>query len=164
MGVPLNIDWQQILLHLLNFVILAGGLYFLLYKPVKSFMAKRETLYAEREARIKQLEAEAEALKGRYAEKLQRAEEEVVRMREKAHDEIEAEKNRQLAEARDHARSIISTASQTAELRAKKAVDDAREEIRNMAVGMVEKLVMDSDADPLDLFLNETESEQGGNG
>ena len=39
---PLNIDWQQILLHLLNFAILAGGLYFLLYAPVKSFMAKRE--------------------------------------------------------------------------------------------------------------------------
>ena len=29
MNIPLNIDWQQILLHLLNFVILAGGLYLL---------------------------------------------------------------------------------------------------------------------------------------
>lgn len=45
MNIPLNIDWQQILLHLLNFVILAGGLYFLLYKPVKQFMAKREEHY-----------------------------------------------------------------------------------------------------------------------
>ena len=24
-NIPLNIDWQQILLHLLNFAILAGG-------------------------------------------------------------------------------------------------------------------------------------------
>ena len=39
---PLNIDWQQILLHALNFVILVGGLYFLLFNPVKKFMAKRE--------------------------------------------------------------------------------------------------------------------------
>ena len=39
---PLNIDWQQILLHLLNFAILAFGLYFLLYKPVKAFREKRE--------------------------------------------------------------------------------------------------------------------------
>ena len=38
MNIPLNIDWQQILLHLLNFVILAGGLYLLLYQPVKAFM------------------------------------------------------------------------------------------------------------------------------
>ena len=52
MGVPLNIDWQQILLHLLNFSILAGGLYFLLYNPVKKFIAGREVRYAEREAEI----------------------------------------------------------------------------------------------------------------
>ena len=25
MGIPLNVDWQQILLHLFNFIILAGG-------------------------------------------------------------------------------------------------------------------------------------------
>lgn len=39
---PLNIDWQQILLHLLNFTILAFGLYFLLYRPVRAYMKKRE--------------------------------------------------------------------------------------------------------------------------
>ena len=45
MNIPLNIDWQQILLHLLNFVILAGGLYLLLYQPVKAFMEKRQAYY-----------------------------------------------------------------------------------------------------------------------
>ena len=39
---PLNINWQQILLHLLNLVILAVGLYLILYKPVKKFMQKGE--------------------------------------------------------------------------------------------------------------------------
>ena len=38
MNVPLNIDWQQILLHALNLVILIAGLYLLLFKPVKRFM------------------------------------------------------------------------------------------------------------------------------
>ena len=46
-NIPLNIDWQQILLHLLNFAILAGGLYLLLYKPVKAFMTKREGWYQQ---------------------------------------------------------------------------------------------------------------------
>ena len=45
MNVPLNIDWQQILLHLLNFVILFAILYFLLYDPVKKFMDKRCEYY-----------------------------------------------------------------------------------------------------------------------
>ena len=43
MNIPLNIDWQQILLHLLNFAILAGGLYLLLYKPVKAGISSRPT-------------------------------------------------------------------------------------------------------------------------
>ena len=33
---PLNIDFLQVLLHMLNFVILAGGLTFLLFKPISS--------------------------------------------------------------------------------------------------------------------------------
>lgn len=55
MNVPLNIDWQQILLHLLNFAILAFGLYLLLYKPVKNFMEKRIDYYKkmDEEAREK---------------------------------------------------------------------------------------------------------------
>ena len=45
MKIPLNINWQQILLHLFNFAVLFGILYYLLYSPVKKFMAKREEYY-----------------------------------------------------------------------------------------------------------------------
>ena len=63
MNIPLNIDWQQILLHLLNFAILAGGLYLLLYKPVKAFMAKREGWYQQQADEAEKTRQEAEALK-----------------------------------------------------------------------------------------------------
>ena len=53
MKLPLNIDWQQILLHAFNFILLGGGLGFLLYKPVKKFMNGREEYY-------KNMDAEAE--------------------------------------------------------------------------------------------------------
>jgi F-type H+-transporting ATPase subunit b len=43
---PLNIDFQQIFLHLLNFTLLFAILYYLLYSPVKNFMAKRDEYYA----------------------------------------------------------------------------------------------------------------------
>ena len=157
---PLNIDWQQILLHLLNFVILAGGLYLLLYKPVKQFMEKRQEHYAEREAHARKLEEQAAALKTEYETRLRKAEEQIQHDREKHHEELEAEKQRMIDDAKDQARAIINTASQTAELRSKKAIDDAREEIRTMAVGMVEKLVLDSGGDALDQFLSEAESER----
>ena len=55
-NIPLNIDWQQILLHFFNFSILVGGLYLLLFKPVKSFMAKREKHYADMESAAQERE------------------------------------------------------------------------------------------------------------
>ena len=50
MQLPLNIDWQQILLHALNLVILVGGLYALLFKPVKKFMDQRAENYQKMKA------------------------------------------------------------------------------------------------------------------
>ena len=158
---PLNIDWQQILLHLLNFVILAGGLYFLLYKPVKKFMLARKKQYEEREAESRRMLAEAEALKARTEEKYRQADEEIQHRREQASEELEAEKRQQLTEARSQARQILSTASKTAEMRTQKAVEESREQIRSLAVGMVERLVLESGGDALDQFLDEAESEQG---
>ena len=45
----LGIDIQQILLHLLNFVILFTGLYVLLYGPVKKFMDSRIEEYKKQD-------------------------------------------------------------------------------------------------------------------
>ncbi len=155
---PLNIDWQQILLHLLNFVILAGGLYFLLYKPVKDFMAKREQHYQEIDDCARKDRVEAEKLRRTAQEKLAAVEDEIAQMRSRASDEIEAEKQRQFAEARAEARRILETAGKTAELRSKKARADTNEELRTLAMDAVEKL-MTGGGDALDQFLDAAESE-----
>ena len=156
---PLNIDWQQILLHLLNFVILAGGLYFLLYKPVKSFMAKREQHYKEMNDAAETNRAEATALRKATQEKYDAAVDEIVHMRTKASDEIEAEKQRLLGEARAEARRILETAGKTAEMRSKKALADSNDEIRAIAMEAVQKLLI-NDGSALDKFLDAAESEQ----
>ncbi|MBE7008992.1 MAG: ATP synthase F0 subunit B [Ruminococcaceae bacterium] len=155
---PLNIDWQQILLHLLNFVILAGGLYFILYKPVKEFMAKREQHYKEIDDYAMKNRVEAEELRKAAQEKLDAAEEEIAAMHVKASDEIEAEKQRQLGEARAEARRILETAGKTAELRSKKALADSNDDIRALAMDAVRKMLL-SDGNALDHFLDAAESE-----
>lgn len=84
MNIPLNIDWQQILLHVLNFVILFGGLYFLLYKPVKNFMAKREAHYAEMAQKAQSELDSAEKIKADYQEQLKSVEGEISAKRTEA--------------------------------------------------------------------------------
>ena len=46
---PLNIDFLQVLLHMLNFVILAGGLTFLLFKPINKFLENRKAHFEKLE-------------------------------------------------------------------------------------------------------------------
>ena len=76
MKIPLNINWQQILLHLFNFAVLFGILYYLLYSPVKKFMAKREEYYKKMDDDAKKnLENSENAMK-EYKDKISNAEKE----------------------------------------------------------------------------------------
>ena len=81
---PLNINLQQILLHALNFVILFGAMYFLLYKPVKDYMESRKAHYVKMDEDAKAALAEAEQTKAQYAEQLKAADEEIARVRAQA--------------------------------------------------------------------------------
>ena len=69
-NLPLNIDIQQVLLHLLNFVILFAGLYFILYKPVRKFMDAREEHFKKLEEEAKGKVEEGEKAKEEYEQKL----------------------------------------------------------------------------------------------
>ena len=89
-GVPLNLDWQQILLHLMNFVILFAILYFLLYKPVRNFMDKRKAAYQEMDDQANQNKQEAEELKAQYEQQLASADAEIAEKKQAAITAAEA--------------------------------------------------------------------------
>ena len=84
---PLNIDWQQILLHVFNLVILTGGLYFLLYAPIKKFIEKREEEYRRLDSETKERLSSAEAMENEAKQRLEGVESEILRMRAKADEE-----------------------------------------------------------------------------
>ena len=70
MNLPLNINFQQIFLHLFNFVILFGVLYFLLYAPVKKFLASREEYFKNLDDEAKTNLDESDKLKAEYETKI----------------------------------------------------------------------------------------------
>ena len=135
MNIPLNIDWQQILLHLLNFVILAGGLYLLLYKPVKTFMEKRQQYYQEQDAKAAKTLADAEKTMAEVRQQLKNAD----------------------ADARAQAEQILADAHAAAQREHDKLLSDAQKELKDLAVTATEKLVLQSDGDAFDQFLDAAE-------
>ena len=145
MNIPLNIDWQQILLHFFNFSILVGGLYLLLFKPVKSFMEKREKHYADMEAAAVAREKDTEALKAAMAQ------------READFDAVLAEKR---AAAAKEAEAFAQQQRDAAKAQAQKIVAEANREAVAIAEDAMEKLMSAQTAQAYDAFVNAAKEEQ----
>lgn len=159
-GLPLNVDWQQILLHLFNFTILFGALYVLLYKPVKDFMDGREAHYAEMDSAAEQALADAESSKETYESKLKSFDAEIKAERSKAGEEIDEEKKRRLEAAKTEADKIISDAKAEAEAEKGKIIASAQKDITKLISEAMEKLAIgESDKDVFDKFLDAAEGE-----
>ncbi len=159
MNIPLNIDWQQILLHLMNFVILAGGLYFLLYKPVKAFMDKRAAYYQEQADQAAQTTQTAQQLKADYEARLSAADDEIREEKKQAQKDAAAAAQQQLDAARAEAEKIVSDAQAMAERSREKIVRQAGQDVKDLAAEATEKLVLQSGGDAFDQFLDLAEKE-----
>ena len=158
-GVPLNIDWQQILLHLFNFTILFGALYILLYKPVRDFMAKRTDYYADMDSRAEDALREAESSRDAYDEKVRSFDEEVRTEKAKMNKEISEQRERQLAQAKTDAEKIINDAKAEADREKEEIIASAQKEIAGMVTDAMEKLTLEQSAsDAFDQFLDAAES------
>lgn len=152
-NLPLNIDLQQIFLHLLNFTILLAGLYFLLYEPVKKFMGKRTAHYEELDRQATEKLEEARRVRSNYEEKMQQAEEEIRRQSEEAQKTSAQQAQVQLREAKDEAAHILAKARAEAQSERERALNEARGQISDMVATAAERLVLANTSAAYDQFL-----------
>ena len=157
MGIPLNLDWQQILLHLLNFVILFAILYFLLYKPVKNFMDKRKKAYEDVDRQTNEDREEAEKLLTEYKEKLAGADAEIADKRKAVLDEANLRADEIKDSARKEAEEILVKAEQQAQSNRDRIVAVAGDEVTRMAREAAEKAIFGSTEDAYEAFLDKAE-------
>lgn len=151
---PLNIDLQQILLHWMNLVILVGGLYFILFKPVKAFMEKREAYFREKDEQAEAKLAEAQRVQAEYQAKLDAADEEIRQARIKAQQASQQAVEEQLARAKAQAQQLMVHARTEAEHDREQILRSSQRELRKLAAEAARKLAME---DPFDQFLNVAE-------
>ncbi len=150
---PLNIDIQQILLHMLNFVILFAVLYFVLYKPVRNFMDRRDEDFNEKNDRANRAMEEADSAKSAYEEKLSGIEDEIKSLREDARKKGVEEADAIREQARREADEILEDARRKAEQAKTAAVRSADNQIRAIAEQAAEKLVIESTAQAYENFI-----------
>lgn len=157
MQIPLNIDWQQILLHLFNFAILTGGLYFLLYSPIKKFIEKRDAHYRSIDSEANAKLASAKALEVQAKARFDRADGEIKESRVKAETELNAYTARQMREAKEKADKIIADARVAAEAEKRAILESADKEILAMTREATAKIVHESTDEAYRHFLEAAE-------
>ncbi len=150
---PLNIDIQQILLHMLNFVILFAALYFLLYKPVRKFMDNRNKYYDELEEKTNTALSEAEKSKQEYDDKLASLKAEEKQIKADAANEAQIKADKIISDAQTKAADIIAKSKQRAAKEKDSMIKSANKEIRHIAEEAAQKLVIDGE-DAYETFLN----------
>ncbi len=153
-NIPLNIDWQQILLHLLNFVILVGGLYLLLYSPIKKFIAKRKEYYKNIDDEAKNNMEKANAKEVEINERLASLEKEIEEKRQQATKEIEEYKKNQIEETNKQTLAMLENAKDRAMKDKEKILADANKEIKQLVTQATKKVVSSSTSDAYKDFLD----------
>ena len=162
MNVPLNINLQQILLHLFNFAILGFGLYFLLYKPVKKFMDGRTAQYQAMKDEADACLERAKETEALSAAQFANLDNEMTEARRQALAETDTISARRLAEAEEQARKILLDARENAIRERDALMVSAREEVSEMAIAAVKKLMNETVSESYDEFLDAAErSAQG---
>ena len=137
----LGIDIVQILLHMLNLVILVGGLALLLYKPVVKFLDQRRDHFEAMEQRSIAANEENTRLQEAYAVRIRDAEAEIEALRLKAERESAAAAKGYIDAAKEKSAAIISAAEQAAETRRAQILDSAQTEIGELVLDATQKLL-----------------------
>lgn len=152
MNLPLNIDWQQILLHMFNLIILGFGLYYILYKPVKAFMDKREAYYKDLDDSANKKNEDADKLLKEYQDKLAKADEEIKDKKNIAMKELDDKVNSELNKAKEDAKRIVEDAKAQGQKKHDELVESANKDICDLAIKATSKLVDKTLDDSYDEF------------
>lgn len=140
----IGIDWQVLLAQLINFAILFGLLFFLLYKPVRRMLD-------ERTARIRESMEQTEQIKERLAQTEEQVKEQLEAARGEGQGILaqaaqmgERLKEEAREEAKRDAEVIVARARTEIERERDEAIEELRRQFVDLAITAAEKVVSET--------------------
>ena len=137
----ISVNIWQILISLANLLLIFLILKKLLWKPVQKVMDERKAMVDKQFADAADAQAEAEADKAQWAEKLATADDEAAARIAEADETARRHGDRVVADAKEKAEGIIRQAEAEAELERQKATASIREEIADLSAVLAEKML-----------------------
>jgi len=138
---PISVDWWTLILQSFNLLIVMGGLYILLFKPVAEIMRRREETIEGQLAHAASAKEEADKLLAEYRSQLQQARAEAREIVEKAIRDAEEYGRQRRAEADREAQSILEKAKKDIERERELALAAIRDEVATLAIAAASKVL-----------------------
>lgn len=160
-----GLDYQLLLdatITAVNVFILFLLLSYILFKPLRAMLKKRQDKITSDRETAESNKADAIALKEEYEEKLKAANKEAEAILSEARKTAMHNEQKIVDEAKEEAARIIARANTEAELEKQKAADDVKQQIIAVATAMAAKLVAKSiDDHDNNALIEETLNEMG---
>jgi F-type H+-transporting ATPase subunit b len=134
----------DLVMKFINFGILAGILFYFLRKPVTQGLADRREDIRKELDEARQAKEDAEAKYQEYKERVARLEEEVRQIHEDFRAEGERQSERILQEAQQAAAGIRRQAEVAGASELKRALDELRAEVADLAVQLAEEMLAEA--------------------
>ncbi len=142
-------NWQFVMEHAVNLLILLGVLVYFLKTPVKNFLIERRgTIGHEIDVAQKTI-SEAKSRFEEYSRKLEAIESEISALKDTLRKQGESERSELLRQAEAASETLRKEAKETIELQTERAKHEIQTEVANLALGSAETLIRQSlgDAD-----------------
>ena len=131
----------DIAIHLVNILIIYGLLRVLIWKPVTAFMAARTERVQKEMAEAQRLQAEAEKVKADYDARLVDVQATCDKMLSEGRLAAQTTGQKYIDKARAQADTILSEARAQADEEKRRAMDEVKEELADLAVDMASRVL-----------------------
>jgi len=138
---PLNLNPIEILWHIVNLVILVAGLWLILFKPVKKFIARRSESVAKIVDSNTQLSEEIEKQKAERDNLIAENKKEIKRASEEAAAAAKVRANDIIERANIQANEILQKSRQDSKLEQARVLNDLNQQIAEISVSVAEKIL-----------------------
>lgn len=154
----LGINWQDILLHVFNFALLAILLNELLYNPINKFIENREAYYKNLDTEKEKTLQDAQALLEERNSKLASIHQEAKEIKDEAMRESQIQANLKIETAQAEGEKIIEQSRIKAKLERDTLIRNTRKDLKEVVVEAAAKLAL-LNGNVYDDFLDHTEED-----
>jgi F-type H+-transporting ATPase subunit b len=137
----LGINGPFLLSQIVNFLILFGALYFLLWKPMLKMLSERKQRIAQGLEDAEQARRDRERAQAEYEERIKQAEQEREAILARAAGEGEQARAEALAQARAQAERVVAEGKEAVERERQRMLADLRGQVAALSIAAANKLI-----------------------